>query len=103
MRLTDQSNCCIIASMTISNFPEDWQLLARGTDPATQEQMAHVGRRIYLGVSESVCIWKVVKRGDNWYTTGQWLSGLNGFRECDDRKLSCSPLHLKIVELAEET
>lgn len=88
--------------MTISSVPEDWQLLARGTDPATQERVAHVGRRLYLGATESVCIWKVVHRGGNWYTTGQWLSGFSGFRECDPRKLSCSPLHLRIIELAEE-
>lgn len=89
--------------MTTSIVPEDWQLLARGTDPATQEHTAHVGRRMYLGLSESICIWKVIKRGNDWYTSGQWLSGFNGYRECDPpKKLSCCPLHMKIVELAEE-
>jgi hypothetical protein len=88
-------------SITTSATLEDWQLLARGTDPSTGESVAYVGRRSYLGAEESVCVWTVVKRGSNWYTTGQWISGLNGYRECNDRKLSCSPLHTTIIQLAE--
>jgi hypothetical protein len=90
--------------ITTSAVPENWQLLAKGIDPTTGELVAHVGRRSFLGKSESVCIWRVVKRGENWYNVGQWITGLNGYRlspEKNGRKLSCSQQHLAIISAAE--
>jgi hypothetical protein len=87
---------------TRSDLLEDWQLLSRGTDPTTGLAYAHVGRRTYEGDAESVCIWRVEDHGGQWYTTGQWLSALGGWRMSRKTKLSCSWLHRKIINLAEE-
>lgn len=94
----------VVNMLTRASTPEDWQLLAKGTDPTTGEIVAHVGRRSYMGTVESVCIWRVAKRGGNWYNMGHWPSLVGGYRpspEKNGQKLSCSWLHRAIVQVAE--
>lgn len=85
-------------------LPQNFQLMAKGTDPTTQAPLAYVACERIDHVRR-ICVYKLTKRAGSWFNIGQFVSK-GYFRPTPEpagRKLSDSQLDQTLIEYAERT
>jgi len=83
--------------------PETYTRLGKGTDPVSGMLVAYVAIERHEEITRTT-IYKLEKRGDDWYNVGQFISTGNyrQSREPNGRKLSDSVMSQELIKHAEQ-